>query len=161
MKILGIDPGTARTGYGLIEGSGTSWKMVDCGLLETTPDESPAARLDRLGTLLRNLLAEATPDAVAVEKLFFAKNVTTGMAVAEARGVIMVTLQQSGLEPAEYTGLQVKQSVTGYGQAPKQQVATMVCRLLGLAKAPKPDDVTDALAIALCHAGWAKLTPSR
>ncbi len=125
--------------------------MKDCGLITTPAGEPAERRLAQLAMSLEKVLAETRPDAVAVERLFFATNTTTALAVAEARGVILLTCARAGLAVAEYTPLEVKQSVTAYGQADKQQVAGMVCRLLKLASAPKPDDVTDALAIAVCH----------
>ncbi len=152
--VLGFDPGTARTGFGLIRREGTKVHLVRCGLIETDKTDAAEQRLVTLRNQIKELLATERPDEVAVEKLFFATNAKTAMAVAEARGVILLTIADAGYRIAEYTPLQVKQSVTGHGQADKRQVATMVCRQLGLATAPKPDDVTDALAIALCHAFW-------
>lgn len=151
VRILGLDPGTARTGFGLVERAGQALRMKDCGLITTPAGEPAERRLAQLAMSLEKVLAETRPDAVAVERLFFATNTTTALAVAEARGVILLTCARAGLAVAEYTPLEVKQSVTAYGQADKQQVAGMVCRLLKLASAPKPDDVTDALAIAVCH----------
>lgn len=156
MRILGLDPGTARTGFGLIERDGQQVRMIECGLLETKPGPSPAERLQDIAQQLEKLLSRTKPDAVAVEKLFFATNSKTAMAVAEARGVILATCTAAGLQPGEYTPLQIKQSVAAYGQASKTQVATMVCKLLHLKETPKPDDVTDSLAVALCHEQWQK-----
>lgn len=150
-RILGIDPGTARTGFGLVERDGQTLTMLDCGLITTIAGESAERRLVQLADSLGDVLAESQPDAVAVERLFFAANTTTALAVAEARGVILLTCAKAGLAVAEYTPLQVKQAVAAYGQAGKAQVSEMVCRLLKLKTAPKPDDVTDALAIAICH----------
>ncbi len=155
-RILGIDPGIGRTGYGIIESSGNKSTMISCGLIETDKQASQAKRLVELATALRAICADNAIGTAVVERLFFAQNVTTAMAVSEARGVIIQTLQESGIPVAEYTGLQVKQSVTGNGRASKQQIGIMVTRLLGLSSTPKPDDVTDALAVALCHAGWRK-----
>lgn len=153
-RILGFDPGTARTGYGLVERSGNAVRAVDFGMIETSSADSDADRLVALHQGVCALLEKHSPHSMVVEKLFFQTNVKTAMAVAEARGVIMLAGAEAGLQPAEYTALQVKQSVAGYGKAGKQQVADMVCRQLHLPAAPKPDDVTDALAIALCHAFW-------
>jgi crossover junction endodeoxyribonuclease RuvC len=152
--ILGLDPGTARTGYGLIVRDGATLTMRACGLLETPAGDAAAERLKSLAGQLKQLLELHHPAEVAIEQLFFATNAKTAMQVAEARGVLLAGVAMAGIDPAEYTPLQVKQSVSGNGQADKIQVATMVCRLLNLKEAPKPDDVTDALAIALCHAQW-------
>lgn len=154
VRILGIDPGTARTGYGILQREGSQVSVVESGLIETSPADPAEARLRQLGDAVRLLLRRHTPDAMAVEKLYFQTNVKTAMSVSEARGVILLAGAESTVPIAEYTGLQVKQSVAGYGKADKRQVADMVCRQLGLKTAPKPDDVTDALAIALCHAFW-------
>ena len=153
-RVLGLDPGTARVGYGLVERDGNKVTALEFGLIETAAGDAAAPRLAEVSTALKKLLAEFQPQEVAIEKLYFQTNAKTAMAVAEARGVILLTVHEAGIPSAEYTPLQVKQSVTGYGQADKRQVATMVCRQLGLATMPKPDDVTDALAIALCHAFW-------
>ena len=154
VRILGIDPGTARTGYGLVERAGTKVRVIESGLVETASGDSAEARLMQLSRAIRSLLEKHTPHAMAVEKLYFQTNVKTAMSVSEARGVILLAGAESSTLIAEYTALQVKQSVTGYGQADKRQVSDMVCRQLNLKTAPKPDDVTDALAIALCHAFW-------
>lgn len=152
--VLGLDPGTARTGYGVVKRDGSRVTMLGCGLLETAADDEPQKRLLSLRNQLDNLLASEKPDEVAVEKLFFTTNTKTAMAVSEARGVILQVIAAAGRPLSEYTPLQIKQSVAGYGRADKRQVAAMVCRQLDLPKAPKPDDVTDALAIAVCHAFW-------
>ena len=157
IRILGIDPGTGRTGYGLIEGSANQWRMETCGVIETPSGAAPADRLEELHGRIRSLLADHRPDEVAVEELFFARNVSTALAVAQARGVVLLAIRQAKLPVAEYKPLQVKQAVSAYGAADKAQVATMVTKLLGLKAPPRPDDVTDALAVALCHAGYAKL----
>jgi crossover junction endodeoxyribonuclease RuvC len=152
-RIVAFDPGTARTGYGIIETEGNRLTAVGHGLIETPAGESAAHRLDLLATKVERVLAEAGAAEAAVERLFFATNTTTAMAVAEARGVIMLACARAKLPTSEYTPLQVKQSVAAYGQAGKQQVAAMVVRLLNLKETPKPDDVTDALAVAICHSG--------
>lgn len=153
-KILGLDPGTARTGFGVVERDGNAVRLIECGLIETSAETAQADRLQQIYEELRELITRHQPDQAAVEKLYFQTNAKTAIAVAEARGVIMLTVAQAHLTIGEYTPLQVKQSVTGYGQAGKAQVATMVCRQLGLKTAPRPDDVTDAVALALCHAWW-------
>ena len=158
MRILGIDPGTGRTGFGLIEGEGSAWRLVDCGLVETPAGAQPADRLMQLHQRITELLAQHRPDQVAVEELYFAKNVTTGLGVAQARGVVLLAIRQAKLPVAEYQPTQVKQSVSAYGGAGKTQVATMVTKLLNLTETPKPDDVTDALAVALCHSGFVRFT---
>lgn len=156
-RIIGFDPGTARTGYGVIDCAGNRYQAVSHGLIETPAGESAAHRLDLLSTAVEKLLAETDADESAIEQLFFSTNTKTAMAVAEARGVIMLACNRAKLPVHEYTPLQVKQSVTAYGQAGKQQVASMVVRLLKLKETPKPDDVTDALAIAICRAGFARI----
>src|SRR5512133_1943354 len=149
---LGIDPGTATTGYGLVrlEQDG-SLVAVDYGVILTPKDASAPARLEMLYDELRALLEKYQPDTAAVEKLFFSRNVTTAIAVGQARGVVMLCLQQSGIEAFEYTPNEVKQAVAGYGSAQKRQVQEMVRALLQLDSIPKPDDAADALAIAITH----------
>ena len=149
---LGIDPGTATTGYGLVrlERDG-SLVAVKYGVILTPKDASAPARLEMLYDQLRALLKKHTPDTAAVEKLFFSRNVTTAIAVGQARGVVMLCLQQAGIEPLEYTPNEVKQAVAGYGSADKRQVQDMVRALLQLDSIPKPDDAADALAIAITH----------
>ena len=149
---LGIDPGTATTGYGLVrltrDGELVSVKY---GVISTARDSPPAARLEMLFDQLNDLLKEHKPDTAAVEKLFFQSNVKTALAVGQARGVIMLCLQKSGIEPFEYTPNEVKQAVAGYGGADKRQVQDMVRALLQLDSIPKPDDAADALAVAITH----------
>ncbi|NLY29113.1 MAG: crossover junction endodeoxyribonuclease RuvC [Firmicutes bacterium] len=152
MLILGIDPGTAITGYGLIKANGNRLTPVEYGAIRTRAGDDTATRLSNLHGDLCSLLKETHPDVVAVEQLFFNTNVTTALAVGQARGVILLAAAQAGIDIVEYTPLQVKQTVTGNGRATKQQVAFMVKALLGLKAAPRPDDVSDALAIAICHA---------
>ncbi|MGI6566907.1 MAG: crossover junction endodeoxyribonuclease RuvC [Firmicutes bacterium] len=152
MLILGIDPGTAITGYGLIEVNGNRLTPLEYGALRTRAGEDTAARLSSLYRDMSSLLKEARPDVVAVEQLFFNTNVTTALAVGQARGVILLAGAQAGIDIVEYTPLQVKQTVTGNGRADKEQVGFMVKALLGLQVVPRPDDVSDALAIAICHA---------
>lgn len=151
VRILGIDPGTARTGYGVVDRDGSSLNHVASGLISTPAGEDPAKRLAMLTEQLSEVLDTHQPEVVAVEKLFFSSNVSTAMRVAEARGVLIATCATAKLPVVEYTPPQIKQTVSGYGGAGKTQVTTMVVKLLGLKEAPKPDDVADALAIALCH----------
>ena len=152
MIILGIDPGIAIVGWGVIEYSGSRFKTLGYGSIQTPAGQATEERLAAIYDSLKKLIATYRPDEVAVEELFFNTNQTTGIRVAEARGVIIMCAHQCGVKIAEYTPLQVKQSVVGYGRAEKQQVITMVTMLLGLQKPPKPDDTADALAIAVCHA---------
>ena len=149
---LGIDPGTATTGYGLVRlMSDGELVAVSYGIISTPKEASAPARLEMLFDQLNALLKEHKPDTAAVEKLFFSRNVTTAIAVGQARGVIMLCLQKAGIEPLEYTPNEVKQAVAGYGSADKRQVQEMVRALLQLDKIPKPDDAADALAIAITH----------
>jgi crossover junction endodeoxyribonuclease RuvC len=149
---LGIDPGTATTGYGLVrlEPDG-SLVAVKYGVILTPKDATPPARLEMLYNDLSNLLREYHPDTAAVEKLFFSRNVTTAIAVGQARGVVMLCMQQAGIEPFEYTPNEIKQAVAGFGGAQKKQIQEMVRALLQLDSIPKPDDAADALAIAITH----------
>ena len=153
MLILGLDPGTATTGYGIVEvAAGTDPRAVDYGVI-LTPAKTPLPeRLLMLHTRLSDLLRRYQPQSAAVEKLFFQRNVTTAMSVGQARGVILLTLAQHGLEIGEYTPNEIKETVTGYGSAGKSQMQRMVQMLLHLERIPKPDDAADALAVALCHA---------
>ena len=159
MIVLGIDPGTAITGYGLVREESTGQAVALAYGAITTPSDLPLP--DRLNLLQRDLAAvieQYQPDQSAVEQLFFNKNVRTALAVGHARGVILLTLAQANIPIYEYTPLAVKQAVTGSGRADKRQVQQMVTLLLSLSKIPKPDDVADALAIALCHLHSARLT---
>ncbi len=149
---LGIDPGTATTGYGLVRvESDGSLVAVKYGVILTPKEASASARLVMLYDQLNDLLNEHKPELAAVEKLFFARNVTTALAVGQARGVVMLSLQQAGIETFEYTPKEVKQAVAGFGGADKRQVQDMVRALLQLDSIPKPDDAADALAIAITH----------
>jgi crossover junction endodeoxyribonuclease RuvC len=150
--ILGIDPGTAITGYGLIEATGNHCRLLDYGCVRTAPSLPPPERLEKLHRAMRQLLQEGQPEQVAVEKLFFNRNATTAIPVGQARGVLLLACAQSGLTVAEYTPLQIKQTIVGYGRAEKQQIQFMVARLLRMKAPPKSDDAADALAIALTHA---------
>ena len=151
--ILGLDPGTATTGFGVISEDGGQIKLVGCGYIATQAGEEPAERLLVVARSLEKVIRRYRPDVVAVEKLFFAKNRTTAIAVAQARGVILTVAAKHHLLLREYTPLQVKQSLTGYGRADKQQMQRMVKALLKLDRIPRPDDAADALAIAICAAG--------
>ncbi|MBI5297630.1 MAG: crossover junction endodeoxyribonuclease RuvC [Chloroflexi bacterium] len=149
---LGIDPGTATTGFGLVrlEPDG-GLVAVAFGVITTPKDSTPPARLVMLYDQMRDLLALHRPDTAAVEKLFFQRNVSTAIAVGQARGVVMLALEQAGIDAFEYTPNEVKQAVAGYGSADKRQVQDMVRALLQLDSIPKPDDAADALAIAITH----------
>ena len=161
MRILGIDPGIAIVGFGLIESDRGGQRMLQYGAI-TTPKELPLAeRLVLIGDDMEQLIAQLKPDAIAVEELFFTNNITTGIAVAHGRGIVLYTAQKSGVPLYEYTPMQVKMAVTGYGKAEKRQVMDMTKRLLDLKAVPKPDDAADALAIALCHARSATSLLSR
>jgi len=151
MRVLGIDPGTATTGYGIIEKDGAHLSMLAYGTINTPAGMAMPLRLVRINHELNKLLREYQPDAVAVEEIFHHKNAKTVVTVAQARGVILLTASLAQLPVAEYTPLQVKQAVVGYGQAEKRQVQIMVQRLLALQEMPRPDDAADALAIAICH----------
>jgi len=149
---LGIDPGTATTGFGLVRlDPDGELVAVKYGVILTPKDASASARLVMLYDQLQGLLKEYQPDTAAVEKLFFSRNVTTALAVGQARGVVMLSLEQAGIEPFEYTPNEVKQAVAGFGGADKRQVQDMVRALLQLESIPKPDDAADALAIAITH----------
>ncbi len=152
MRILGIDPGIATVGFGVVDSEGGKQRFVRCGVI-TTPAGTPlSSRLDRIYSDLGELIRLFNPDAAAVEELFFNTNITTGISVAEGRGVILLACFHAGVPIYEYTPLQVKQAVVGYGRAEKRQVIDMVKRILNLQNAPKPDDAADAVAMALCHA---------
>ena len=152
MRILGIDPGYGITGFGLIEGDRGQFRLLKCGAITTPPNSDFSWRLGVIYNDMTELLRVSKADAVAIEELFFGQNVTTGIKVAQARGVILLAIQQAGLPVHEYKPMQVKQAVVGYGNATKHQVQDMTKRLLNLPDIPKPDDAADAVAIALCHA---------
>ncbi len=158
MIILGIDPGTAITGYGVIAHEGNHLRRITFGAVRTEPSMQLAARLSKIYQQVQEIIREYRPEVVAVEELFFNKNVRTALAVGQARGVILLASETAGLETVEYTPLQVKQAVVGYGRAEKKQVQEMVRMLLCLTEIPKPDDAADALAIAICHAHSRKLS---
>lgn len=152
VRILGIDPGVAIVGFGIIESESNKQRLVRCGVITTPAHTALSYRLNSIYMDLCELISVFKPDAIAVEELFFNTNLTTGISVAQARGVILLACYQSGVPVFEYTPLQVKQAVVGYGRAEKNQVMDMVKRILHLADVPKPDDAADAVAIALCHA---------
>ena len=152
MRILGIDPGVAIVGFGVVDHEKGQSKMVQYGAINTQAGLPLAARLVQIESDLKQLIDHFQPDEISIEELFFSKNITTGIAVAHARGVILCTAEKCGIPIYEYTPMQVKQAVVGYGLAEKHQVMDMVRRLLKLKAIPKPDDAADALAIALCHA---------
>ncbi len=152
MIILGIDPGLAIVGWGVVEYRNSRFRTVAYGAINTPAGIPTEERLSMIYDGMMHLIEAYRPEAMAVEELFFTNNITTGIRVAEARGVILLAARQKHLTIQEYTPLQVKQAVVGYGRAEKKQVIAMVTTLLGLEKPPKPDDTADALAIAICHA---------
>lgn len=152
MRIIGIDPGLATVGYGIVDAIGSKLKCVTYGTILTPAHTPLAERLSTIYSDMSQLLHEFQPESVAIESLFFNKNTTTAMAVSQARGVILLACQLQGKPMADYTPIQVKTGVVGYGKATKQQVQYMVQKLLGLEKKPRPDDAADGLALAICHA---------
>lgn len=151
MRIIGIDPGTGILGFGVIEVIKGKMRLIDAGVV-TTPAHTPLdIRLEDIYDSLTDIIAETKPDSMSIEKLFFSQNVTTGISVSHARGVAMLAGRKGGMPIAEYTPLQIKQTVTGYGKADKKQVQEMVRIQLGLVETPKPDDCADALAAAITH----------
>ncbi|HSX07329.1 MAG TPA: crossover junction endodeoxyribonuclease RuvC [Candidatus Saccharimonadales bacterium] len=151
MRILGIDPGTGILGFGIVEVRGGTAQLVDAGVIRTPVKQDDAIRLATIYDELSDIIAQTKPDCMSVEKLFFARNVTTAMTVAQARGVVLLCGQQAGLPLFEYTPMQIKQAVTGYGKADKKQMQEMVRTILKLKEVPKPDDAADALAAAITH----------
>ena len=152
MRILGIDPGVAIVGFGVVDSDKGKNRLVKCGVITTPAHTQLSSRLNSIYLDLMELIATFKPEAIAIEELFFNTNITTGISVAQARGVILLACYQSGVPVYEYTPLQVKQAVFGYGRAEKKQVMDMVRRILNLQDVPRPDDAADAVAIALCHA---------
>lgn len=152
MRILGIDPGIAIVGWGVLDYAGFKFRPVAYDSITTKAGLPVEERLSQVYTQLSEIIEKYKPEAMAVEELFWNTNQKTGIVVAEARGVILLCARQHGVPIFEYTPLQVKQAVVGYGRAEKKQVITMVTTLLGLEKPPKPDDTADALALAMCHA---------
>ena len=161
MRILGIDPGYGITGFGVLEAQRNHFRLLNCGAITTPPGTDFSARLEMIYEDMRKLLEVSRPDVVAIEELFFGQNVTTGIGVAQSRGVILLAIRQAGLEVYQYKPMQVKQAVVGYGNASKHQVQDMTRRILHLQQLPKPDDAADAIAIALCHARSATSLLSR
>lgn len=151
MRVLGIDPGSLKSGYGLVDEQQGQLTVVDYGVIRTIPDTPLAQRLLLISARLQELIARHAPDEVAVEDVFVAKNAQSSLKLGQARGAILLTVAQAGLPVAEYTPLEVKQSAVGYGRADKEQVQQMVKVLLRLKEIPTPDDAADALAIAICH----------
>jgi len=151
MFVLGIDPGLSRTGYGVVEASGTSIRAVAAGVIHTVPGDSVASRLHELYDDLEAVVVQFAPEEVAIEEVFVNRNLHTATSVARASGVAMLAAARAGLSVFEYTPSAVKMAVAGYGDATKDQVQVMVARRLGLAGAPSPADAADALAVALCH----------
>ncbi len=152
MRILGIDPGFGRTGYGVLETAGNRHQAMEYGCIETLPHTMTGERLRDIYLKVTDIIERFHPDVVAIEQLFFNRNVTTAFTASEARGVVVLAAELANVAQAEYTPMQVKQAVVGYGRADKKQVQEMVRILLNLREIPKPDDAADALAIALAHA---------
>ena len=151
-KILGLDPGLRTTGYGCIEAQGERYTFIEAGVILTPQDKPLAERLALIHKDIQQIIATLEPDLVSIEKIFFFKNITSGINVAQAMGVLTLACHQAGLPINEYPPLEVKMSLTGYGRATKHQIQTMVAQFLKLDKAPKPADAADALALALTHA---------
>lgn len=156
MKILGIDPGYAIVGYGVINFDGYKFKPIGYGAITTTPDMAFHNRLSTIYTDLLSIMDMYNPECVGIEKLFFTNNHKTAIDVAQARGVILLALSQKGVPIYEYTPLQIKQALTGYGQAEKRQIMEMTKNFLKLKSVPKPDDTADALAVAICHGHFSR-----
>ncbi len=152
MRVLGIDCGIQRTGYGLIASDGRSHQMILAGSIETSPKEALPNRLLRIATGLRRVIGDHMPDAAAVEEVFYAHNVKTALTLSHARGVVLLAIAEAGVPLGEYSPLEIKTSVVGYGRAEKQQVKLMVHSLLGLQNAIESEDACDAVAVAICHA---------
>jgi crossover junction endodeoxyribonuclease RuvC len=152
MRILGIDPGTGILGFGVIEIINRQPTLIDAGVIRTPAHEDDAVRLETIFDEVTTIIADNKPDQLSIEKLFFAQNVTTAMTVSQARGVVLLAAKQAKMEIYEYTPLQIKQALTGYGRADKNQIQEMVKIILRLDTIPKPDDCADALAAAITHA---------
>jgi crossover junction endodeoxyribonuclease RuvC len=155
--VLGVDPGTAITGFGLVREEEDGLALVDCGVLTTASDQGLAARLQAIYHGLARVIGQYRPDAAAVEELFFSRNARTALAVGHARGVVLLALADAGLAVCEYKPSQVKQAIAGYGGADKGQVQEMVRLLLNLDDVPRPDDAADAVAVAVCHIHSARM----
>jgi crossover junction endodeoxyribonuclease RuvC len=152
MRIIGIDPGTGILGFGVVDTDGKTFRLVDAGVVKTPAHTPHDERLEDIFDSLTEIIASTKPDVCSIEKLFFTRNITTAMSVAEARGVALLVARKAGISIAEYTPPQIKQTLTGYGKADKKQVQEMVRLQLGLKEVPKPDDCADALAAAITHA---------
>ncbi|MCA9343810.1 MAG: crossover junction endodeoxyribonuclease RuvC [Candidatus Nomurabacteria bacterium] len=150
MRILGIDPGTGIVGFGIIDVDSGNTKFVEAGVIRTPAHQEDSERLLTIYQDLKGIISQYKPDVMAVEKLFFIRNITTAMSVSQARGVILLLGKQKKIQLNEYTPLQIKQAVTGYGKADKKQIQEMVKVILKLPQIPKPDDAADALAAAIC-----------
>lgn len=157
MRIIGIDPGTGILGFGVIDVKRSEISMVDAGVIRTPVHENDAVRLLTIYDELTAIIADSRPAVMSVERLFFSRNITTAMTVSQARGVVLLCAMQAKLEIFEYTPMQIKQAVTGYGSADKKQMQEMVKILLKLKQIPKPDDAADALAAAITHSMQMKL----
>lgn len=160
MRILGIDPGFAITGYGIIDYEGNKFKLLESGAVTTEAGVSFPIRLAKIYDDLTMLINKYKPDALSIEELFFNKNVKTAISVAHGRGAVLIAASKNNIPVYEYTPLQIKQAVVGYGRADKIQVQKMVKAILNLEKVPKLDDITDAMAIAICHAHSARFSQS-
>lgn len=158
MRILGIDPGTGILGFGVVDVEKGKTQMVDAGVIRTPVKEDDAVRLQTIFEEITDIIAETKPEIMAIEKLYFAQNVTTAMTVSQARGVVLLAGQQARLQIYEYTPLQIKQALTGYGRAEKRQIQEMVRVVLKLKDIPKPDDCADALAAAITHSMTMRLS---
>ena len=156
MVVMGIDPGIANTGFGVVRAAGSRLEAIDGGVIDSPPDIAPAARLERIHSSLAELIAWHEPQAVALEQLYFGKNVRSAIGVGQARGVVMLAAAQAGVSCFDYTPQAIKLAVCGSGAADKAQVQRMVGALLGLAEAPQSDHAADALAVAICHSGHAR-----
>jgi len=152
LRVLGIDPGYAIVGYGIVDYDGYKFNTVAYGAITTSAGEPFSRRISVIYDDMKTILKTYKPDALSIERLYFNTNTTTAIDVAQARGVILLSAEQEGVEIFEYTPLQVKQAITGYGKAEKRQVMEMVKSFLSLKAVPKPDDTADALALAICHA---------
>jgi len=157
MRIIGIDPGTGITGFGIIDQEKGKYRLIDAGVIRTKPKTPQPERLQTIHNNLKEIIDEFKPKVMAIEKLFFTKNITTAMSVSEARGVALLLAQQSKMKVYEYTPLQIKQAITGYGKAEKYQIQEMVKTILKMKEIPKPDDCADALACAICHSMTVKI----
>lgn len=158
MRIIGIDPGYAITGFGVIEYNGNHFELIKAGAIETKAGVPFPTRLQKIYDDMTELIEEYKPDAISIEELFFNTNTTTAIGVAQGRGAVLIAASKTATPIYEYTPLQVKQSVTGYGRADKKQVQSMVKAVLKLDKIPKLDDTTDAMALAICHAHSARFS---